>query len=280
MFVNKDKNFNNYVNKIIKNNKLSHAYIIEINDYENDIKYILDFVKCILCKNNVNIDDLENCKKCNLCHLIDTGNYPDLFIVEPEGKEIKKDQLIKLKKDFSNKSLLNNKKIYIIKEADKLNDASANTILKFLEEPESNIIAILVTINRYRIIETILSRCQILKINNSSENIKTDDILDLLNYLINGSSLFVNYNDIINNIIPDKNICLTKMKIIQNILVDYIVKKDNNVYYNVLKNIDDNIIINLSLIIEDYLKKLEFNVNYKLWLDSLFSSIIGCERNV
>ena len=52
------------------------------------------------------------------------------------------------------------------KEADKLNMSSANTILKFLEEPEDDIVAILVANNRYAVIETILSRCQVLSLKN------------------------------------------------------------------------------------------------------------------
>ena len=50
--------------------------------------------------------------------------------------------------------------LFIIYNAEKLNTSSANTILKFLEEPEENIIAVLTTDNRYQVLDTILSRCQ------------------------------------------------------------------------------------------------------------------------
>ena len=43
-------------------------------------------------------------------------------------------QLLELQKEYSNTSLLNNKRIYIIKNAEKMNQASGNTILKFLVE--------------------------------------------------------------------------------------------------------------------------------------------------
>ena len=46
--------------------------------------------------------------------MIDSGNYPDLKIIEPDGNSIKKSQLIKLQEDFRNKSFLNNRMIYII----------------------------------------------------------------------------------------------------------------------------------------------------------------------
>ena len=60
----------------------------------------------------------------------------------------------------------------IIKETEKLNASSANTILKFLEEPEDGIIAILLTDNRYHVLDTILSRCQILSLKENEFKLK------------------------------------------------------------------------------------------------------------
>ena len=52
--------------------------------------------------------------------------------------------------------MLDNKRIYVIKEADKMNLFASNTLLKFLEEPVDDVIAILLTTNRYKIINTVL----------------------------------------------------------------------------------------------------------------------------
>ena len=79
-----------------------------------------------------------------------------------------------MQQEFSKKAITGNKKIYIITEADKLNPASANSILKFLEEPEENIIAILMVENKYQLLDTIVSRCQIISLlNNPLENLNT-----------------------------------------------------------------------------------------------------------
>ena len=75
---------------------------------------------------------------------------------------LQKEQLDELQKEFSEKSIFSNKKIYIINHADRLNKSAANSILKFLEEPEENIIAILITDNIYQLLDTIVSRCQII----------------------------------------------------------------------------------------------------------------------
>ena len=268
------KNYIDYINKIIKNNKVSHAYLIEINDYDEDMKYIYDFIKMIIC--NIEYSDLNN--ENNIIKLIDDNNYPDIKIIEPDGSTIKKGQMIDLQKDYSNKSLLDGKRIYVVKEADKLNLASANTILKFLEEPEEDIIAILLTTNRYKILETILSRCQILTLKENSIPIIEDDIYDLLKCVLYPSEFYIKYNSFINDIIPDKDSVKYKLSEIENIIISYL----NNKYINekideklikIMENIDNNKLLNILKIIEEEVKKLEFNVNYKLWLDSLFSKL-------
>ena len=69
-----------------------------------------------------------------------------------------------------------------------MNDYSANTILKFLEEPSSDIIAILLTTNRFNIISTILSRCQFLSIKSNLDYVVDDNYLDFCKYLVDAKS--------------------------------------------------------------------------------------------
>ena len=268
------KNYIDYIDKIIENNKISHAYLIELGNYDDDMKYVFDFIKMIIC--NIKYSDLD--KENNIVKLIDDKNYPDIKVIEPDGTTIKKGQMLDLQKDYSNKSLLAGKRIYVVKEADKLNPASANTILKFLEEPEEDIIAILLTTNRYKILETILSRCQILTIKENNMPIIDNDIYDLLKCVLNPNQFYIKYNSIIVDVIPDKDIARNKLYEIENIIISYL----NNKYENkeideklvkLFKNVDCKKLLNVLNIIEEEIKKLEFNVNYKLWLDSLFSRL-------
>lgn len=268
------KNYIDYINKIIKNNKVSHAYLIELNNYDEDMKYIFDFIKMIIC----NIEYSELSKENNIIRLIDDNNYPDIKIIEPDGATIKKGQMIDLKKDYSNKSLLDGKRIYVVKEADKLNPASSNTILKFLEEPEEDIIAILLTQNRYKILETILSRCQILTIKENGIPIIDDELYSLLKCVINPDNFYIKYSSIVNDVIQDKDIAKEKLEKIENIIILYLENKYNNKEIDekllkLFKDIDSNKLLNILKIIEDEIKRLEFNVNYKLWLDALFSRL-------
>jgi len=143
----------------IVNNQFNHAYLFETKGYESGLDMAISFAKSIL-----NIQD-EN---------IDEQNYPELKIIYPDGQWIKKEQLKELQEEFNKKSILGNNKVYIINQAEKLNVNSANTILKFIEEPPEGIVAILVTDNIYQLLETIISRCQIISLNGQANIDKMD----------------------------------------------------------------------------------------------------------
>lgn len=160
--------FYNYVKKIKQENKINHAYIIETNGISYGFDIALSLSKYFLCEKN------EKCKDCSICLNIDNNNYPDIKIIETSSKEIKKDQILGLQHDFSTKPIYGKYSIYIIKNAELLNKSASNTILKFLEEPGENIIAILLTDNIYNLIDTIVSRCQILTLNNNEKSLNDD----------------------------------------------------------------------------------------------------------
>ncbi len=272
------KNYIHYIDNVIKNHKLSHAYLVEINDYEDDLKYVYDFIKMIFL--DCEYDDLKNNDN-QIINNIDNGSYVDFFIIEPDGNNIKKNQLLDLQKEFSNKSLLGGKRVYLIKNAEKFNASSANTILKFLEEPEENIVAILLTDNRYNVIDTIISRCQILNLKQNNFNIEIDDkLVYLLNCFKNPDDFFINYNYILNELLIDKNKGIEVFKLIENIFVQFLncYYLNTNYFsddiYSILKGISNKKIIRFLSIFEDEIPKLDYNVNFKLWLDCLFSRFI------
>lgn len=159
----------------LKYNKCSHAYIIETNGYPKGLDLAIAFSKSLLCPNN--FINNEKCSNCSQCTNINKNEFMELKIITPEGQWIKKNQLEELQNEFSKKSIYSNKKVYIINEAEKLNESSANSILKFLEEPEENIVAILVTNNSNQLLNTIVSRCQILSLKNkiNTENLSTKE---------------------------------------------------------------------------------------------------------
>lgn len=156
----------------IKKNTVTHAYLVELNGYSKGLDFALSFAKYLLCPNHYT--NVEKCNGCNQCKVIDDGNFLEIKIISPDGQWIKKEQLEELQQEFNRKALVGNQKIYIIDGADKLNTSSANSILKFLEEPVSGITAILLVDNAYQVMNTIVSRCQVLSLKKENKLKKED----------------------------------------------------------------------------------------------------------
>ena len=243
--------FYNMVNNAIKNNKLSHAYIFDSNGNPDVMDIVLSFVKSIVC---LEYNDENNAIK--VCKRIDEGNYLDVMVIEPDGLWIKKNQIIDLQNEFSKKAVEGRKKIYIIKSADKMNVQTANSILKFLEEPVDDIIAILITDNINMLLPTIISRCQVIKLN--KKKCSYDTISNLSDLLIG-----YGYNDI-----SDDN----KEKIINDVIgfTEYIenYKLDTLIYtkklwHNNFKDRNYNI-IGINLMIYFYYDVIRYKSGLKI----------------
>ena len=274
---NVQKSFIQYIDNIIKNNKLSHSYLIELDDYDESYYYILSFIKMILC--NLSYEEMI-CSDNPIIHLVDSGQYPDITVVSSNTSVINKSLITKLQSDFNNKSSLDNKRIYIIKEAEKFNPSSANTILKFLEEPEEDIIAILLTNDRYHVIDTILSRCQILTLKeNRMINSIDNNTVDLLDLILNPQMFFLKYNSISKELFSDKRVFIDQLHTVEKIILSFLSNNtdlnDKIDISNMLSKYDKIILINILNIIEDEIPKLNYNVNLKLWMDSFFARLIG-----
>lgn len=258
------KTFFDFIRKEIIDNKVSHAYLIETNGYKNIDSVVKEFTKLLLCKNRT-----ENCNDChcNVCQLIDAGLYPDIKIIQNEGSYIKKEQLLVVKDEFRNKSMYGNKQIYIISDASKLNGSSANTMLKFLEEPEDNIIAILLVDNRYKVLDTILSRCQVHSLISNTHLYFDDDIVEIAKNIFSIDKGFLVYDYLLKKI-PDRKCAYDKLKAIQRLLFNNFKGQSEKII-----DIADKKMIYFIDILESTINKLEYNVNYKLVLDDMLINI-------
>jgi DNA polymerase-3 subunit delta' len=102
----------------------------------------------------------------------------NLIIIEPDGLSIKKEQILFLQSEFSKTALVSGPRIYVIKGIEKISIAAANSLLKFMEEPQShNVYGFLLAEDKEDVLRTIQSRSQIL-------TLKGIDELDLEQELI------------------------------------------------------------------------------------------------
>ncbi|MGO2078664.1 MAG: DNA polymerase III subunit delta' C-terminal domain-containing protein [Staphylococcus equorum] len=135
--------------KAYQSNKLSHAYLFEGDDGQTMQQVAIDFTKLILCDQD------------NQCQLkVETFNHPDFMYISSEENTIKKDQIEQLLHHMNQLPIEGDYKVYIIESFEKLTIQGENSILKFLEEPPENTIAILLTTKPEQILDTIHSRCQ------------------------------------------------------------------------------------------------------------------------
>lgn len=273
--------FYNVLSIAIKNNKISHAYLFENKGNDKYIEIILSFVKAILCPNNY--FNNEKCGECLQCLRIENGNYPEIKIIKPEGMWIKKEQLMDLQEAFNKTAIEGSKRIYIILECEKLNKQAANSILKFLEEPNDGIIALLVTNNKDLVLDTIKSRCQDILILADNEvnfdSLMINDVLDFIRVLENKKK---------DTIIYAKPLWLTKFKDRNSFIkaIDIMIYFYNDVllfklgcdlkyfnnYYDDVTNINgsiDEIIKKIKILIEN-----EYLIRYNLNLNLLINKII------
>lgn len=278
----------------IKKNRCSHAYIIETNGTEDALEFSISFSKYLFCPHNYT--NKEKCGNCTQCHQIDTDNFLELKIINPDGMWIKKNQVKELEEEFKNKSLLGNKKIYIINHADQMNVVAANTILKFLEEPENNIIAILLVDNIYNLLPTIISRCQTISLRKNSlgnnyeideKNISQDDLEFKIEKCVKFVSYFEKYkldslckvNCLWSKYFKEKENLLLGLTIMINFykrILDYKLGLDNQefeAYQNIVmeiakKNKISNICDKINIIFKAR-EKIKFNANAALLIDKL-----------
>ena len=245
-------------------NKLAHAFLLETNDLNRCYLDVLNFIKCICKEKEVSGIDIDV--------LIDSNNLPSLFTIEPDGQFIKKDQIIEMMENFSTKPIYTDYNFYIIKEAERFNTSSANVLLKFLEEPEDNIIGFFITDNRETVINTIRSRCQIFSVFydlSLDEKMNEEILTDVKLYL---NSIYKNKEDLVYNKTHMVGYYKERSdwEIFFRTMLYYIkscISTDRTDKIKMIKEISLNNEVKMIVLIEKVIKYIKSNVNIDLILD-------------
>ncbi len=119
----------------------------------------LIFAKALNCLNR----DDDSCEDCSSCKAINKNIFPDVLRINAEKDIISINQIRLVKEAAYLRPMTGKKRVFIIEEAEKMNDNASNAILKVLEEPPVFSHIILTTDNLFSILPTIRSRCQTLK---------------------------------------------------------------------------------------------------------------------
>lgn len=106
----------------------------------------------------------QACGHCKACRALAAGTHPDFFQIQPESETkaapaIRIEAVRKLQEEIARIPLLSERRVVIMQEADKMNEAAANCLLKTIEEPSGQIVFILLTSRTSALLDTIISRC-------------------------------------------------------------------------------------------------------------------------
>lgn len=137
--------------------KTVHAFAFIGGSKESRLELGTFFARTLLCEDPVN----GFCGKCLACRKSEHGNHEDYIVVrKPEDREsIVKDQILQLIDRLSFKPY-GSRYVVLIEDADLMNAASQNKLLKTLEEPQSQAVIILLSPTKDALLPTVLSRCR------------------------------------------------------------------------------------------------------------------------
>lgn len=158
------KNIIDYITNAVKENKVSHAYILNGDKGSGKKMLATLFAETLQCEEH----GTAPCNHCHSCVQIDSGNHPDVIWVRHEkpGTISVDDIRTQVANDVMIKPYQGPYKIYIIAEADLMTAQAQNALLKTLEEPPEYVVIFLLTRNAEQLLPTITSRCVMLKLRN------------------------------------------------------------------------------------------------------------------
>ena len=167
----------------IKNNKVSHAYLIVGEDDSGKLTLAKAFSMTLQCESldsNACLENLDACGECDSCKQFISDNHPDVIYLHREDNKFSigvddiREQLVN---DIEIKPYSSKYKIYIIDKAETLTPSAQNALLKTLEEPPKYAIIFLLTNNINSMLDTTISRCITLQVKAIDKNLIKDYLM-------------------------------------------------------------------------------------------------------
>lgn len=233
-----------FLKKAHSKNRLTHLYIFSGDAGTGKKELSLNLAEIILKPYD---------KSTNFKQNIENLTHPQVHYIKPEGSTIKKAQIIDLQTEFSKTSLIDGPRIYIIEDIDLISSSAANSLLKFMEEPESSLVyGILLTTNIGNVLPTIISRAQTIKLNALNK------------------TTFINY--LMDNEVEER--VATNLAYITNSVEEALIIKDNEVFIQIIEFLEEMIdkwndpTYSINLKVFDKLEILSYDrKNYQMFLE-------------
>jgi DNA polymerase-3 subunit delta' len=142
----------------LEEGELSHAYLFTGPPGVGKGTLARALASALLCQG-----DPRPCGECRSCHLVASGNHPDLFWVQPESEvgRLKVEQVRELQRHLSLTPNMARYRVAVLDRFDEATPSAANALLKTLEEPPDFVVLILLAPDTDSLLPTIVSRCQV-----------------------------------------------------------------------------------------------------------------------
>jgi DNA polymerase-3 subunit delta' len=149
-----------------------HAYVLAGPEGSGKSLGARAFAAALLCKEG-------GCGTCRDCRLALDDRHPNEFLVEPEGRDI---HVETVKQEIWHPAYRTapepGRKVFVIREADRLNPSAADALLKVLEEPPADAVFLLLSARPHELPETVLSRCHVVTFAPLSEAFVVETLTD------------------------------------------------------------------------------------------------------
>ena len=157
--------FNRFV-RILEQDQLNHAYLF--SGFFESLEMAQSLAKSLFCTDTVGV---LPCEKCRNCKLIEQGEFPDVTLIKPVNQVIKTERIRELVGQFSQAGIESQQQVFIIEQAEKMHPNAANSLLKVIEEPQSEVYIFFLTRDEEKILPTIRSRTQIFHFKKQEEKL-------------------------------------------------------------------------------------------------------------
>ena len=234
------------------------------------------------------------CGKCKSCIEFDSGNNPDFLEIDPDGNNVKIEQIREMQRKIVEQPIISKQKVYIIDNSDSMTREAQNCLLKTLEEPPEFATIILIGANESSFLSTIKSRCTIIKFNPIQddqikkyikEKYEMDNISESIVLASSGSigkaeilkdkeELYSSIDKVINNI--EKMDLIDTLKNADIIYKSQEDKQDILEYINIIlfnKAKQNEKYLNCINVVEEAKKRLKANSNYNMTIDNMIMTI-------
>ena len=154
---------------------VSHAYILNGPEYSGKMMLAEAFATALQCEG----EGERPCLECRSCRQAMDHNQPDIIYVSHEKPNtIGVDDIrTQINNDIVIKPYSSRYKVYIVDEAEKMNQQAQNALLKTIEEPPAYAVILLLTTNADSFLQTILSRCITLNLKAVKEEVIRDYLM-------------------------------------------------------------------------------------------------------